>query len=153
MTLIFFFFFSPAVIWPHCWLFGKFHGEDWHEGEETPTRFHFLFSLSADQTGWGKPAFSLLSFFVRLRHCCVHCRMSLPFFVLLNLCHTVLIVHLNVVIRINQICPNFAEYFVVLDQSLQVKWSRGKRCSQPSEGSYQKTRSKCWYPSCPDWLL
>lgn len=74
------------------------------------------------------------------------------FLILLNLCHTVWIVHPNGAIRINRICPNFAEYFVVLEQSLQVKWSRGKRCSQPSEGSYQKTRSKCWYPSCP-WLL
>lgn len=71
--------FPPAVIWPHCCLFGKFHGEDWHEREETPTGFHFLFSLSADQTGWGKPAFSLLSFAVCLRHCCVllrHCSVA-----------------------------------------------------------------------------
>lgn len=93
---------------------------------------------------------------VLLRHCCEHngehSRTSLPFFMLLNLCHTVWIVHPNGAVRINRICPNFAEHFVVLEQSLQVKWSRGKRCCQPSEGSYQKTRSKCCCPSCP-WLI
>lgn len=143
-------FFLHAVIRSHCWLFGKFHGEDWHEAKETPTGFHFLFSLSADQTGWSKPAFSLLSFVVCLRHCCVHCRTSLPFSMLLNLFHTVI---QTLPLELTKSAPNLQSILLSWTKAFKSSGVEGKDVVSLLRAAIKKRGVSVDIPHDPDWSL